>query len=67
MVTRVVTGVVTGGDDCLWLNEWNVGDIGGGGCVAEVLHSVCVGGGGCVQRRRQLIMIILYYTQICSK
>ena len=66
MVTRVVTGVVTGGDDCLWLNEWDVRDIGSGGCVTEVLHSVCVGG-ECVQRGRQLIMIILYYTQICSK
>ena len=65
MVTRVVTGVVTGGDDCLWLNEWDVCDIGSGGCVTEVLHSVW--GGGSVQRRRQLTMIILYYTQICSK
>ena len=63
----MVTRVVTGGDDCLWLNEWNVRDIGSGGCVTEVLHSVCVGGGECVQRRRQLIIIILYYTQICSK
>ena len=61
MVTGVVTGVVTGGDDCLWLNEWDVCDIGSGGCVTEVLHSVCVCGGGSVQRRRQLIMIILYY------
>ena len=68
MVTRLVTGVVTGGDDCLWLNEWDVCDIGSGGCVTEVLHNVCVCvGGGCVQRRRQLIIIILYYTQFCSK
>ena len=32
----VVTRVVTGGDDGLWLNEWDVFDNGCGGCATQV-------------------------------
>ena len=49
----MVTRVVTGSGECLWLNEWVVRDIGSGGCVTEVLHSVFVyvrEGGMCIEK-----------------